>query len=222
MNAMNCPLPDYGNLTDDQVRLICENGFLVTHRKDELVFSENKPISHLMFLQSGLVKLYKERQHDRSVIIKITGPGHYIGLLTLFYDIRYKYSATALEDSVVAYVPLTLIREVAGHNGKYALDLIHELSADGMFLMEKMIRVNQQQVPGRVAEMLLFFYHDIYHSQQYILPLSRQEIADLVYSTKESVSRTLTEFKNDRMIEIEDRKVVLQSIDLLEILCKMG
>jgi CRP-like cAMP-binding protein len=122
----------------------------------------------------------------------------------------------------VAYVPLSVIRDVIGMNGKYALDLIHELSVDGMFLMERMIRINQQQVPGRVAEMLLFFCRDIYHSQQYTLPISRQEIADLVYSTKESISRTLTEFKNDRMIEIEDRKVVLQSIDLLEILCKMG
>jgi len=68
----------------------------------------------------------------------------------------------------------------------------------------------------------LFFSKEIYNSNEFTLPLSRLEFANLVYSTKESVSRTLTEFKNDRMIEIDDRKVILKSIDLLNILSTMG
>jgi CRP-like cAMP-binding protein len=100
--------------------------------------------------------------------------------------------------------------------------MIRLLSIDGMELINKLIYFPQKQVPGRIAEVLLTFSVDIFRNDHFILPLSRQELADLVYSTKESVSRTLTEFKNDRMIDINDRAITLQSIDLLKVLSKVG
>jgi CRP-like cAMP-binding protein len=96
------------------------------------------------------------------------------------------------------------------------------LSSRVVFLINKMIALIKKQVPGRLAEMLLYFSKDIYRNNVMTLPLSRQEIADLMQSSKETVSRTLTEFKNDRIIELDDRKIVLKSLELLEILNKIG
>jgi hypothetical protein len=66
-----------------------------------------------------------------------------------------------------------------------------------------------------MAEVLIFFSDEVYKNVHFELPLSRQELAELVYSSEESVSRTLTEFKNDWMIDIENRMITLKSIDLL-------
>ena len=106
--------------------------------------------------------------------------------------------------------------------GLYAFQMMQQFSSQGMELLNKLIYFPQKQIPGRMAEVLLFFSSEIYGNDHFALPLSRQELADLVYSTKESVSRTLTEFKNDKMIEIEDRNITLLSIDLLKILSKLG
>lgn len=215
-------LPVYDALTADQIRKINDNSMTVNHKKGESLFSEDKPVSHLMFLSSGLVKIFKDGLQKKSIILKIAGPGKYIGLFSVFYANRYHFSATAIEDSEVLYIGISALQEVLIENGLFAVQMMQLFSMEGMGLLDKLIYFPQKQVPGRLAEVLLFFSTDIYMKNDFDLPLSRQELADLVYSTKESVSRTLTEFKNDRMIEIDDRKIQLKSIDLLKILSKLG
>jgi CRP-like cAMP-binding protein len=222
MSSPECLLPTYNALTPDQISKINDSSFIVRHCKGENVFSQDKPKSYLMFLSSGLVKIFKEVQQKKSIILKIVGPGNYIGLISVFYENLYQFSATAIEDSELVYINISLMKEILSENGLFALQMMQEFSNEGMVLLNKLIYFPQKQIPGRIAEVLLLFSTEIYNNDHFMLPLSRQELADLVYSTKESVSRTLTEFKNDRMIDIDDRKIVLRSIDLLKILSKLG
>jgi CRP-like cAMP-binding protein len=222
MSSTTCILPSYDALTPDQISKINENGFIVRHKKSENIFSQDKPISYLMFLSSGLVKIFKEDQHKKSLILKIVGSDNYIGLISAFYGNRYQFSAAAIEDSELVYINISIIKEILSENGVFALQMMLQFSNEGMDLLNKLIYFPQKQIPGRIAEVLLFFSSEIYSNDHFTLPLSRQELADLVYSTKESVSRTLTEFKNDKMIDIDDRKITLKSIDLLKILSKLG
>jgi CRP/FNR family transcriptional regulator, polysaccharide utilization system transcription regulator len=222
MDLSECLLPSYSELSSEQIKKINENSYLVRHKKGEQIFRQEQPVSHIMIIRSGLVKLYKEVDLEKSFILKISGPGNYIGIISVFYGNRYQHSATALEDTELMYTSLSSFKEIIGENGKYALHLLKQLSTEGIALVDKMINLSKKQIPGRIAEILLFFSREVYHSNSFTLPLSRQELADLVSSTKESISRTLTEFKNDRLIEINDRIVVLGSIELLEILSRMG
>jgi CRP/FNR family transcriptional regulator, polysaccharide utilization system transcription regulator len=218
----NCILPAYNVLSSQQIERINTSSLIVSHKKGEIIFSQDKPVSHLMFLNSGLVKIFKEGQNKKTVILEIVGPGNYIGSFSIFYDNRYQFSGTTLEASELVYININLFKELLAENGNYALQILKNFSNEGMFLINKLLDFPQKQVPGRIAEMLLYFASDVYHNNEFTLPVSRQELADLVYSTKESVSRTLTEFKNDRMIDIDDRKVILQSIELLRILSRLG
>jgi len=222
MDSSECLWPSYNELSPEQVIMIKENSFLVKHKKGEQIFRQDQPISHVMIICSGLVKLYKEVDPDKIIILRIVGPGNYIGNISVFYGNRYQHSATALEETETLYASLAEIKEIISSNGKYGLHFLKQLSTEGIMLIDKMINLSQKQIPGRIAEILLFFSREVYHSNDFTLPLSRQELADLVSSTKESISRTLTEFKNDRLIDIDDRKVILKSIDLLEILSRMG
>lgn len=222
MSPTECILPYFAALTPEQIKKINDNSMVVIHKNGESIFSQEKPISYLMYLNSGLVKIFKEDHNRKSFILKIVGPENYIGLFSVFHGGRYQFSAVAIENSEVVYVSMALIYEILSINGQFAVQLIQQFSNDGINLLNKLIAFPQKQVPGRMAEVLLFFSTEIYGKDEYTLPLSRQELADLVYSTKESVSRTLTEFKNDRMIDIDDRKIALRSIDLLKVLSKLG
>jgi len=222
MDSSACQWPAYNELTAEQIEKISSNSFLVRHKKGEQIFRQEQPVSHMMLICKGLIKLYKEVDSDKMIILKIVGPDNFIGILSAFYGNRYQSSATALEDTEMIYLNLSVFKEILSINGKYGLHFLKHLSAEGIQLVEKMINLSQKQIPGRIAEILLFFARNVYNNNSFTLPLSRQELADLVSSTKESISRTLTEFKNDRLIEIDDRKVNLKSIDLLDILSRMG
>lgn len=218
----DCLLPTYNVLSSSQIDKINSNSLIVSHKRGEIIFSQDKPVSHLMYLNYGLVKIFREGPNKKTVILKITGPSNYIGTFSAFYDNRYQLSGTTLEDSELVYININAFKEILAENGNFALQFMKNFSTEGMFLINKLLDFPQKQVPGRIAEMLLFFATEVYHNNEFTLPVSRQELADLVYSTKESVSRTLTEFKNDRIIEIDDREVGLQSIDLLKILSRLG
>jgi|WetSurMetagenome_2_1015567.scaffolds.fasta_scaffold13715_3 CRP/FNR family transcriptional regulator, polysaccharide utilization system transcription regulator len=215
-------LPALNTLTSEQTEKLKDQIFIVRHRIGEEVFSQGKPISHLMFLTKGLVKIYKNDLKKRSVILSIIGPGKYVGIFSAFYNNLYQFTATALEDSEIVFINLQVVHEILAENGQFAIQLIRHFSIEGMDIMNKLAYYPQKQVPGRIAEVLLTFSIEVYKSDQFTIPLSRQELAELVFSTKESVSRTLTEFKNDRMIDIHDRQVTLLSIELLKTLSRLG
>ncbi|HEX2394068.1 MAG TPA: Crp/Fnr family transcriptional regulator [Bacteroidales bacterium] len=215
-------MPSHNVLSPLQIDRINNNALIVNHKKGEIIFRQDKPVSHLLFLRSGLVKIYKEGLNKKTVILKIIGPDNYVGAFSAFYDNRYQMSGMTLEDSELIYININIFKEILSENGSYALQLLQDFSNEGMYLINKLMDFPQKLVPGRIAEVLMFFGTEVYKNKEFTLPISRQELADLVYSTKESVSRTLTEFKNDRIIEIEDRKVTLQSVDLLKILSKLG
>ena len=222
MEQTECILPTFGELTEQQIVFINKNSYAVHHRTGEIILMQERPVSHLLYVKSGLLKLYKVIEDGRQVILDVVPAEKFIGLTSVFYKSLYLYSASSIGEGELIYTSASAIREIVAENGKYALNLMTVLSSQVVYLVERMITLTKKQVPGRIAEVLLFFSKNIYKSHEFTLPLSRNEIADYIQTTKESVSRTLTEFRNDRIIELDDKNVVLKSLDLLEILNKIG
>jgi len=222
MSELNCLLPTFEELTVEQILKINNSSNTVRYKKGNIIFRQDMPISHMLFVKSGLIKIHKETGNEKSYIFKIALPSCFIGLLSAFYRNIFQYSATALTESEIIYTDINVFKEIIRDNGRYALHIMRLLSEDGLTIFDKMINTSQKQVPGRIAEVLLLFSQKIYNSNSFTLPITRQELAEFVSSTKESVSRTLTEFKNDKLIEIDDRSVVIKSPDLIQVLSKIG
>jgi CRP-like cAMP-binding protein len=73
-----------------------------------------------------------------------------------------------------------------------------------------------------VADLILFFYNLYNQQDAFRLPLNRKEMAQFAGTTKESLIRTLSEFKNDRIIELDDREVSINSMEIIRILSRLG
>ncbi|NJO90439.1 MAG: winged helix-turn-helix domain-containing protein, partial [Chloroflexia bacterium] len=67
-----------------------------------------------------------------------------------------------------------------------------------------------------------YFADKIFHSNIYTLPLTRRELAELAGTTKESFIRTLTEFKNDKIIELDGSAVEIKSLKIIRTLSELG
>jgi CRP/FNR family transcriptional regulator, polysaccharide utilization system transcription regulator len=222
MATIECHLPTYDELTDEQIMLINSNSFIVHHKKDEVIFKQSMPISHLAYLKSGLAKIYKECPGNKTHILKLALSGEYIGLLSVFNKNQFHYSASSLEQCDIVFTDIKILKSVIKENGNYALHLISQISDQALLIFDKLINVTLKQLPGRIADAILFFSQEVYKSDTFDMPLSRQELADLISTTKESVSRTFSEFKNDRLIGLEERKVTIISKELIEVLSKIG
>jgi CRP-like cAMP-binding protein len=201
---------------------LIKNSNRVSFEKREVLFKQNMRTSHVMFLQSGLVKVYKEGKNKKKVALKIVTEGNFIGLMSVFGDDIYQYSASAIETSEIIMTDRLAFEDIIKRNGKFALELVHTLGRDGLFIFNKLLVRSHKQLPGRLADILLYFSQDIYKKQTFEFPLTRTELAELTGTTKESFIRTINEFKNDKIINLNGRKVEIVSMDLIRILSELG
>jgi CRP-like cAMP-binding protein len=215
-------LPYSELLTEDEKQSVNQNSNIVRYNKRDVIFLQNTRTSHIMFLKSGLVKIYKESRMGKIFILKIDTPGSFLGLMSVFGSEIHQYSGSSVDQTEVYYIDINTFRNVIMQNGKYALKLIQKISNDGLFIFDRLISQSQKQLPGRIADVILYFSEVIYKSDRFTFPLTRRELAELAGTTKESLIRTLTEFKNDKIIDMDGSKVEIRSMKIVKTLSELG
>lgn len=214
-------MPFVSLLTNDEVEILSKSSNLVSYDKGEVIFKQNTLTSHIMFLCHGMVKIYKVTDAKKSLIIKIATPFTFIGLISVFGNEIHQYSATAIEPTKIMHIESHVFQRVLQQNGNFSMKLLQFTSQYGLFIFERLMSQYQKQLPGRIADVILYF-HDIYHKPVFEFPLTRRELAELAGTTKESFIRTLTEFKNDRIIRLKGKRVEIVSFEILKTLSRIG
>jgi CRP-like cAMP-binding protein len=209
-------------LTNDQVELLRRNSSVVSYSRKDIVFRQNSRTSHIMLMVTGLVKIFKEGRNERTVLLKLASPGEYIGMLSVMGDQIHQYSATVVENADICFIDINAYRNVLMDNGKFSLQLINLISQEGLFIFNRLMNQTHKQLPGRIADVLLYFAEQIYRQQHFDFPLTRRELAELAGTTKESFIRTLTEFKNDKIISLDGSRVEIISMDIIKTLSELG
>jgi CRP-like cAMP-binding protein len=214
------PLQNF--LVSDEIEEIRARIGLVHHTKRDIIFRQNSRTSHLMFVKSGLVKIYKERKDGRSYILKILTSGEFLGLLSFYGNTVHQFSASALEDCEIGLIDIQVFNRIVKKNGTFAMELIRLVSREGLYMFEKLLRLSHKQLPGRIADVILYFSDVIYNNEEFDFPLTRRELAELAGTTKESFIRTLAEFKNDKIIELNGSHVKINSMKIVHTLSELG
>jgi len=231
---MELPVPDneimkildhswiFRDFPDREKSQLAENSSLVRYGNKDILFKQKTRTSHVMYIIDGLVKIYKENVSNRPVTLKIISGDHFAGLDALFAEPVYQYSASSIGQTTILIIDFGTFNNILMSNGRFALDLIRVLSRESLYIFTRLNSQTHKQLPGRIADVLLYFSEEIYHSYEFNFPLPRHELAELAGTTKESFIRTINEFKHDKIIELEGRKVKIVSLDIVRILSDLG
>jgi CRP-like cAMP-binding protein len=134
----------------------------------------------------------------------------------------HQYSASAIHECEICDIDISHFKAVLLENGKFAMQFLNILSLDGLFIFERLLGQSHKQLPGRIADVILYFSEEIYHNTEFTFPFTRKELAELAGTTKESFIRTLTEFKNDKIIELDGSAIMIKSMDIIKTLSALG
>ncbi len=212
----------FKNLSDNDLKQINDQKKERLFRKGENICFEGDEILSFMYLQNGLVKLFKTESNNKEHIISIAKPKDFIGLLSIFSNTKHIYSITAIEDSIVCFVDLNVIKNLIKTNGIFALDFFEKISAVSDSVIKTRIDINTRQLRGRIAYILLFFAKHIYDSTTFNLPISRKEVAELIDMSTENVIRVLSEFRKDNLLQIEGKNIEIKDLKRLERIFELG
>ncbi|MBE9510897.1 MAG: Crp/Fnr family transcriptional regulator [Bacteroidetes bacterium] len=192
----------------------------VHFKKNDIIFKQNAFSSNIIYLNNGLVKIHIEGPQNEQIIKVVKAPS-YLGIPTTFNEKINHYSATALEQTSVCFIDIDVFKDFIYKNGQFAYELITELCKNELNSFHRCVNRTQKHIHGRIADALLFFKNTFEHNE-FILPFTRLEFGNFVDTSRESVSRILTEFKNDGIINLNGKKVEILNEKLLETISNKG
>lgn len=209
-------------LNDDEIGHLSAITSQVHLASEQIVFQEGDPTDYLFNVVLGTVRLYKLLPDGRRQITGFLYPGDFLGLAS---SEGYSYSAEAVSEVCLCRFPrfkLEALIELYPGMGKRILALANDELA---VAQDQMLLLGRKTAIEKVASFLLSLSERAAKRGQgatcVSLPMARSEIADYLGLTTETVSRTLTRFKEDGIIqEPTSRKVEIVRRDELELLAE--
>lgn len=182
---------------------LAENRPVRTFRKKDIIFMEGQMPNDLYYVESGKVKTYKVNEEGKELITGIHQAGDFIGYLPLLEESVSHETAEALEPSRIMMIPKADFLHLVYSSKDVAHRFIKMLSNNLEEVEERLLNIAYQSVRQRVAGALLrIFDQASAQGQKDLITVSRRDIANIVGTATESLNRTLSDFKDEKLIDI--------------------
>lgn len=203
----------FSELEDGDLQKIADISIERSYKKNMVVFMEGEPGEAFYYIKSGKVKVYRTYEDGKEHIIHIFGEGDVFGEATLFNNVPYPASASVYENAVIGVIKNKDLEALIGEAPDLALNMIRILARKLVFAQQKIRGLAFNDVFSRTAAQIFKLSEDYgVKTEKGIkigIQLSRQELADMVGTTRETISRTISRFKKDKCILEEDDGLVI-------------
>lgn len=208
----------FSTLSQEQLKVLNSNRFEVSFNAGETVFKQGSALTHIVYFKSGKAKMVLEDANGQSVLFKIVKQYDIAGGPGFYTDYRNYFSLVAIENTKACFVDVEIFKTFVETNPSFASALIAYLNLGFIKIYDQLRAFTNKHMNGRLADTLLYLSNDIYCDNEFTTTLSRLDLANMSSMTKESVIRTLKNFKEDGIIDFKnDSFKILKKDSLLDI-----
>lgn len=177
------------------------------------LFLENEPAKGIYLLCSGKVKLSVSSKSGKTLILQLARPGEILGLSSTMSGIPYEVSAETLYPSQVSFIRREDFISFIGRYPEAYQAVIRQLNSQYASACEQLRTVGlSTNAHEKIARLFLHWSSDEKQTAQQTkikMPLTHEQIAECVGSTRETVTRTLSEFKNKHLVTLHGATVMI-------------
>jgi CRP/FNR family transcriptional regulator len=217
--CLNCGLKSnlVSVLSENELCILGKGCLKIAYKKGETIFKEGTPSQSIVYIRSGFIKLLKKGISGRDYVLSISKQGAYLGIQNLNKKSKVNYfSAIAVTDSEVCFIETECFENLLKQNGTFATEVISYIFNDEMNYFDRLLNNLQQQLPGRLANALIYFGQKVYNQNPFNLNLTKTELGSLIGTSRESVSRLLKEFHDAGIIEMNKNVITILDEEKLE------
>lgn len=190
-------------------------------KKGDLVFKQNVKTDYLLYLRKGKVKFCYE-ENEKSIIITIDKAPTLLGLVNILNEDVNSFSIIAIEDCETCVIDLKKFKTITIRDKQMLFNIMSFSTKMFKKSIYNFISLAHKNSTGRIADILLFLAENIYESYSFVLPLSRQELAEFAGCSKEQVIHTLRDFYASKIINISAKKIDIIDLEKLRKISKYG
>ncbi len=221
ISCNNCQLTHlsvFKHLTQDELDVLNFEKGCNHYKRGNIIFHEGNKGNGVYCIYKGVVKLYKTGIDGREQIIRFAKDGDIIGFRSVLSNESACSTAKAINDVSLCFIPAKTFYTLVQDNRNFSLNLIQlsckELGEANKFILD----LAQKNVRERLAEVLLLLDETFGRDKDNVLQinLTREEIANIVGTATESTIRLLSEFKKDKLIELNGRNIKILKMKELQ------
>jgi CRP/FNR family transcriptional regulator len=212
----------FEKLTPEQREFLDANSVKIKYKKGEIICKQGGFVSHVMYMEKGLAKVFLENSSD-SLVLRVTPDKNFLGLASVSEHHSYfPYSAMAYVDSEIRQIEVGAFRSIMAQNFDFTKEIIDILSSNSLQIYGRFFCFTYKQAFGRLADILLCLADRIFKRCDFDLPLSRKELAELSGMSPETVIRMLKEFNDEGLIRMDGKSIEVLDYDRIKKISETG
>ena len=199
------------------VNQLSEQYDVENYSKKQTLYQESKRPRFLYYLVKGKVKAFKTHEDGKEYITDLFSDGDFIGYPALIEDKNYDDSAIVLEDAEIMQIPKEDFLQMIYGNMDVATKFIRIITQNVKEKEDRLLSLAYSSLRKRVAKALVDI-HSKFNAENTNKPLeiSREDFAHYVGTATESLIRTLSDFKSEKLIEIKEGKISVINMEKLK------
>lgn len=209
-------------LNKAELELLNSNVARMQFERGDKLFKEKAFNAHVIYIRAGLVKIHTQVGQGRDFILRLVKAPAYLGLATIFGDNVNQYSATALTPIEACCININTFKYLLRNNGSFASEIIADICRNELLDFKRYTSLSNKPLTSLVAGVLLYFSEMIFQSHQFDLLLTRTEIAELIGTSREGVTRMISSFKEEGLIEVRRSRISILQPAALKAVAESG
>jgi CRP/FNR family transcriptional regulator, cyclic AMP receptor protein len=211
----------FAGLSEPELTFLAQRAVPRKFSSGEIVFSEDDPCTGMYVVESGHIRIFKTSAGGREQVLSIDGPGGSVAELPVFDGGTYPASVSAVEDSTLLFIGKQDFHALCLAHPQVALKVLRVVGARLRKLVGIIEELSFTTVRNRLAAFLVRLAKRegtrVRDGIEVTLPASNQELASQIGTVRELVSRNLSRFQAEKLIQIDGRRVVIADLKALEV-----
>jgi len=189
-------------------------------RKKDFIYLEGQTANDLYMVNKGEIKTFRMNSDGKELITGFHQPGSFLGYIPLLEDRPYTENAVAMEETEITIIPRQDFLALIYASNEMAMKFIHFLTNNLEDAENRLLQIAYQSVRQRVASALLRLMELTKPDHEDTIMIGRKDIANLIGTATESLNRTLSDFKDEKLIDIADGGITILNKTKLERVAK--
>ncbi len=197
---------------------LAKNGNVNDYKKRQVIYKEGSHPHYLYFILKGKVKTYKTHEDGKDLVMDLYNEGDFFGYVSLLEGSAYKENAETIEETELALIARKDFEQLLNNSPATAQKLIGLLAKNLVEKKEQLLGIAYNTLRKKVAEALISLerkYHEN-KKEPFVIDISRDDLATIAGTATESLIRTLSDFKTEKLLDIKSGKVIISDYRKLE------
>lgn len=209
-------IPLFASMPEDELHKLTEIIEVRTYAKGDILFWEGEQAQGLFLIKRGAVQMSKTNYEGKQAILHIFGIGEVLAEAVLFSNAPYPATAEAVVPSTIYFLGTSALQDLITRNPQIALSIIEVLSARLRIAQDKLKTWSYATAEGRTAKLLLDLAKrhgkETDAGVEVEVELPQVRLAALTGLTRETVSRVLSAWRSEDIIQTRQRRIIIRDI----------